>query len=75
VNTVNATSLQPEAARIPTAVVLTGISRSAIYRLAGEGHIRLLKIGNRTLVDMVSLRAHLASLPAAKLRAAKPKAA
>lgn len=68
-------TLQADAARIPTAVALTGISRSAIYRLAGEGHIRLMKIGSRTLVDMASLRSHLASLPDAELRAPRPKVA
>jgi excisionase family DNA binding protein len=67
----DAAILQPDAARIPTAVALTGVSRSAIYRLASEGRIRLMKIGSRTLVDMTSLRSHLASLPTAKVRAPK----
>ncbi len=55
---------------LPQAPAATGLSRSAIYRAAGEGKIRLLKNGRSTLVDMASVRAFLASLPDAKVRSA-----
>jgi excisionase family DNA binding protein len=45
-----------------------GLSRSGLYRLAGEGRIRMVKIGSRTLVDAASVRAFLATLPPAQIR-------
>ena len=45
-----------------------GIPRSTLYRLAAAGHIRMLKLGRTTLVDFGSVRAFLASAPAAALR-------
>ena len=58
-----------EFARIPVAIALYGISRSAIYREAGDGRIILKKHGKSTLVDLASLRAFLNSLPPATIRA------
>lgn len=55
-------------ARIPLATHITGLSRSRLYRLAGEGRIRFVKVGGATLVDMASVRTFLASLPAATIR-------
>jgi excisionase family DNA binding protein len=60
-------------ARIPNAVAATGLSRSAFYRLAGEGKIRMVKAGRATLVDMASVHAYLSELPEASI--AGPKAA
>ncbi|MFC0409766.1 hypothetical protein [Roseomonas elaeocarpi] len=48
---------------LPQAPAATGLSRSAIYRASRQGHIRLLKLGRTTLVDMASVRTFLASLP------------
>ena len=61
---------QPDMARIPLAMHLSGLSRSRLYILAGEGHIRFVKIGNATLVDMASVRSFLAALPPASIRPA-----
>ncbi len=44
-----------------------GIPRSTLYRLAAAGHVRMLKLGRTTLVDFASVRAFLASAPAAAL--------
>lgn len=55
---------------LPQAPAATGLSRSAIYRAAGEGKIRLLKNGRSTLVDMASVRTFLANLPSATVRTA-----
>jgi hypothetical protein len=52
-----------------SAVHAAGISRSAIYREAGNGNITLLKNGRSTLVCMTSVRRFLASLPRASVRA------
>lgn len=57
----------PEAVPLPRAPAIFGLSRSALYRLAGEGRIRFVKIGRSTLVDAASVRAFLAALPAAPI--------
>jgi hypothetical protein len=59
----------PLALPVPAAMAASGLSRSAIYREAGRGNIRLLKLGRTTLVDMASVRAFLATLPVAPIRA------
>ncbi len=55
---------------LPQAPAVTGLSRSALYRAAGRGEIRLVKLGRSTLVDLASVRAFLTSLPDAKVRTA-----
>ncbi|MCK8784138.1 helix-turn-helix domain-containing protein [Roseomonas sp. NAR14] len=50
---------------LPQAPLVTGLSRTAIYRAARKGQIKLLKNGRSTLVDMASVRAFLDSLPTA----------
>ncbi len=64
--------LEPLALPVAKAVQVTGLSRSAIYRAAGEGAIVLLKAGRSTLVDMASARAFLAGLPRAEIRRPRP---
>jgi hypothetical protein len=66
---------EPLALPIPQAVAVTGLSRSALYRLAGEGRIVLLKHGRTTLVEMASARAVLAGLPRASIRAPRGRTA
>jgi excisionase family DNA binding protein len=43
-------SLAPMAYRVPDACHLLSISRSHLYDLVSEGQVRLVKIGNRSLV-------------------------
>jgi hypothetical protein len=57
-------------ARIPDASTISGLSRSSLYRLAGSRHIRMVKSGKATLVDMGSVHAYLAALPEARISAA-----
>lgn len=57
------------AVAIPEATIISGLSRSEIYRRLAAGDIRAVKSGSRTLVLVDSLRAHIASLPAAEFRA------
>ena len=67
-------TLEPIALTIPGAVKVSGISRTELYRRLGAGQIQAIKSGSRTLVLMDSLRAHLASLPAATFTPAKSAA-
>jgi hypothetical protein len=60
----------PEMVPLPKAPAIFGLSRSRLYLLAGEGKVRMVKAGARTLVDCASVRAYLAALPAAKITAA-----
>ena len=66
-------TLQPVALPLAKAVQVTGLSRSAIYRAAGEGAIVLLKNGRSTLVDMASAHAFLAGLPRAEIGRRRPQ--
>ena len=56
-------------ARIRHACRRYGWSRSGLYRLAGKGLIRLVKLDGATLVDCESADAFMAGLPAASIRA------
>jgi hypothetical protein len=67
----DAKNAPPEFARIADATARFGISRSGIYREAAAGRIRLVKHGAATLVDIPSLRAFMAGLPAANIRPPK----
>ena len=62
------TSIVPEMVPLPKAPMIFGLSRSALYRLASNGDIKLLKVGARTLVDANSVRQYLSELPEAKIR-------
>ena len=62
-------TLAPLALPLARAAAWSGLSRSTIYRLAGQGRVRLLKAGRTTLVDADSLRAVVAGLPSASVRA------
>ncbi|HEY5107327.1 MAG TPA: helix-turn-helix domain-containing protein [Caulobacteraceae bacterium] len=46
----------PLAATIPEACRLSGLGRSSIYALIGNGQVRSTKIGKRRLVMIESLR-------------------
>lgn len=59
----------PEYGRIPEACRRYGLSRSRLYLLAGEGHVRFIKVGTATLVDLGSVRDYLATCPTAFIRA------
>ncbi|WP_343892147.1 helix-turn-helix domain-containing protein, partial [Sphingomonas oligophenolica] len=45
----------PISVRISTAVKMTGIGRSKLYELIGEGAIDVVKIGSSTLIRVASL--------------------
>ncbi len=47
---------------------LSGMGRSATYEALGAGHLRAVKLGARTLIDVPYGLAWLASLPPATIR-------
>ena len=49
-------SIEPLTVRIPTAVQLTGLSRSRIYELIEAGDLEIVKVGRSTLIPFKSLR-------------------
>lgn len=53
---------------IPRACYRYGMSRSRLYILAGQGLIRFIRVGGRTLVDFGSVESYLASCPTASIR-------
>jgi excisionase family DNA binding protein len=61
-------------ATIIDTVRLTGISRSELYRLLGEGKLRAYKAGSRTLLDWASVETYVSSLPPAAFRASNQAA-
>ncbi len=63
--------IDPIAFPIAEAVTFSGMSRSAVCRELANGNLRAVKSGSRTLVLVESIRAYLASLPAATFRSAR----
>ena len=57
----------PKFAHIGKACELLGFSRSKLYELAGERKLRLVKVGNRSLVDMEHALNWMATLPEADI--------
>ena len=49
-------TLEPISVRIATAVRITGICRSTIYELIGDGTIETVKIGRSTFILYPSLK-------------------
>jgi excisionase family DNA binding protein len=57
----------PKFATISRACDITGLGRSTIYKLAGNGTLRLVKAGGRTLLDVEHCLAWMATLPLATI--------
>ena len=58
----------PLAFNIPGAVAFTGLNRSALYRLVGEGRLTPRKVGRRTLFLADELRTLVQDAPPAPIR-------
>ncbi len=56
-------------------VEISGMNRTATYTALGEGNLRAIKVGRRTLIDVEQGFAWLASLPPANIRRPATKAA
>lgn len=54
--------LEPLSVDIPEACRLTGLGRSKLYELLGNGEIASVKVGKRRLIAVASLRAWLEGL-------------
>ena len=48
--------VEPLAVRIPTAIRLIGVRRSAVYALIKAGELRTVKLDQATLITMSSLQ-------------------
>ncbi len=64
----SATDPDPITVTITEATILSRLSRSTLYRLAGSGIIPFVKSGARTLVPLQALKHYLTSLPSANIR-------
>lgn len=64
----NRAGLRPQLHTIEDAVIITGQSRSTIYRLLGSGRLQGVKRGVRTFITADSIDEFIASLPKAKIR-------
>ena len=64
-------TLEPIAVPIPTACLISGLSRSGLYRELAAGKVRAVKSGTKKLVLVDSLREHVAGLPEARFRVAR----
>lgn len=62
------------ALRLPDATLVSGLSRSSLYRYAAAGRLILRKSGSATLVDAASLRELISDLPVLEVRRAEYKA-
>ena len=60
---------------VPDAGKVSGHGRTRIYQLIGEGRLDARRSGGRTLIMADSLRAYLASLPAADIHTGQKAAA
>jgi excisionase family DNA binding protein len=74
--TIPSFSKLPRYTSINTACDILGFGRSKLYELAGEGSIRIVKVGGRSLVDIEAALAWMATLPVASIaplrKAAQP---
>jgi hypothetical protein len=61
--------LEPLTVTIDQTGHLTGESRSQIYNRIGSGEYQAVKSGNRTLILYQSIKARIAALPRAKIKA------
>ncbi|MHA6332656.1 excisionase family DNA-binding protein [Qipengyuania sp. CAU 1752] len=57
-------AILPHHLTVSEAIFLSGIGRTKFYRLIGDGEVRAVKCGRRTLVERESLFEFIASLPA-----------
>ena len=54
---------------------LSGMGRRSIYDALGRGHLKAIKCGAKTLIDVAHGLAWLSSLPPAKIRAPRERKA
>ena len=57
----------PRYAPVSQACSILGFQRTKLYELAGNGLIRIVKVGGRSLVDMEAALAWMSTLPTADI--------
>ena len=62
-------ALEPEVVTIKAGCDFLAVSPAEMYRLLGRGEVEAVKAGKRTLLKVPSLKARVASLPPAKIKA------
>lgn len=67
--------MQTEYATIDRWSEMTGLGRTKTYYLLGEGKLRAIKAGRRTLIDVAAGMAWLRSQPAAEIRCSRARRA
>jgi hypothetical protein len=55
--------IEPIAVGIPDALHMIGIGRTKLHELMNAGQIRAIRVAGRTLIDVASLRALVATAP------------
>ncbi len=60
---------------IPEAGLMLGVSRSTLYVLVSQGHLKAVKVGGRTLITTASIRSLVDGLPEASIRRTRQAAA
>lgn len=58
----NTSTASPRWATYPDAKTLYGLSRYTFWRLARDGHIKIARVGGRTLVECASVEEYLNEL-------------
>ena len=66
-------TVMPVTVKILDAVNMCGLSRTTLYRLAGDQKIIFKKAAGRTLVDVSSLMAYLEATPKAEISSSLKK--
>ncbi len=66
--------MQPLFATVDKWSAMTGLGRTKTYYLIAEGHLRAIKVGKRTLVDVTQGLAYLHAQPAAQIHAKRASA-
>jgi excisionase family DNA binding protein len=56
---------EPEFLNISACARALGVSRPTVYALIKQGHIQVKRLGHLSMVDMATVRRHIASLPLA----------
>jgi hypothetical protein len=64
-------SILPKFTPIQRWLKLSGMSRTGCYNALARGHLKAIKLGSRTLIDVEAGLAWLRSLPAPQIRAPK----
>ena len=66
---------RPKFGTLKTWMAFSGMGRTTSYTWLGQGRLRAIKVGNRTLVDIEHGLGVLDALPRAEIRVGRPRKA